>query len=221
MTAVTTSSDETSPQRSIPDYLRQLRHLRPLISRGGAGSPPPAPSPSPSPSLPPAPLRSSYMSPAVVRNQLSVTAPNSPTRIKAAPSGSISRKITPASFESLVRRSLPANKSSPSPLQQRTPQPQPPPPRMASLGLLKSIVTKAVRRRGLGISSSSSSSSKITEEEEEEVGEDEGVDSDKLSQEEHRPKKTSDDVKKRRRPNIPLRTSSSSTNTVDVAITRD
>lgn len=204
MSAFISSHDETSPQQSIPDC---LSHLRPLISRGGAGSPPPpsySPSP-PSPSPPPSPVRPSHSSPTITIN--SSSEPYCPIGVIGITSDSTS-KPTPASFASLVRRSLPpATDSSPAPpLEQQPPQNQLQPklvqPRTASLGLLKSVVNKAVRRR------EKTSSSDEAEEEAAAVAEGHGDDQQLV--EEHRPKKISDDAKERR-PIIPLRTSSSST----------
>lgn len=136
MSAFISLSNESSPHRSISDC---LGHLRPLISRG-AGSPPPAFFPTPSPSPPPAPLRPSQSSPAIVMN--SPNAPCSPGRIKVT-SDSISQP-TAASFASLVRFSIPAAENVPLQPPQHQPQPL---PRTASLGMLKSVVTRAVRRR--------------------------------------------------------------------------
>lgn len=125
------SSDESSPRRSISDY---LGHLGPLISRG-AGSPPLALLPSPSPSPPAPPLRSSQSSPAII-----MTSPNTPCSSKR-----VRATITKASFAALVRSAIPPPVES---VPFTPPQHQPPKiPRTASLGMLKNVVTKAVKRR--------------------------------------------------------------------------
>ena len=136
MSAFISSDDEVSSYRSISEG---VSHSRPLTSRG-AGSPPPATSASPSPSPPPSPLRSSHSSSAVVMN--STSAPNSPEQIKVT-SDSKSRP-TAASFAALVRSSRPATEIALFQPPQHKPQQS---PRIASLGMLKTVVTRAVRRR--------------------------------------------------------------------------